>query len=328
MTRAYHSASSISLGIRCQRAWAYQYLDGLRDVEIAWSDIERGAPCTSRQKALALGKAYHAAAESYYRDGAIDTLSLPGRMLSRAVVHLPAYGTHVEVEQAIGTPSSVHACGRALMFHGIAWVGMRDLLDVLSARQIDHKTCGDPRYALTTDGLAHDLQCALYTVDACTRFGVDHFASRWVYALKRPPHTAWPVDATVTFSDAYAIVQHAADVARVLDSIESSAAAEPNPAACGAYGGCQYHVTAGGPCNVTRAPSALLTTRGITNMALSDELKAKFSAVKSPAEPAAPAAPAAPARAGSAPADESSVPPASRARNASSLTRWAPSSCR
>ena len=55
MMRDHHSASSVRVAMRCMRRWAYEYIDGRRDPDVAWDDVA-DAP-HSRARTLALGKA-------------------------------------------------------------------------------------------------------------------------------------------------------------------------------------------------------------------------------------------------------------------------------
>ncbi len=299
--RPYHSASSIKLGQRCPRAWAYCYLDGLRDPEVAWSDVTPTTP--PRLRSFALGKAVHAVFERYYCGEPADWASLPGQIAASGVGNLPPRDAcRAEVEQPIGRESRTGApAGRVLRVHGVAWAGFRDLL-IDETLQVDYKTTASiAKYALTPDRLRADVQCALYTVDACERFGVDAFDSRWLYLETKRIRRAWPVDVVVTHDEALAALAPAAELAKRLDTIASSADAPQNLDACADYGGCQYHVTQGGPCDARRSLSAYFAqekakmTQPVPGLdpAKIAEMSAKFGAV--PVPPPPPPPPAAPA---------------------------------
>jgi hypothetical protein len=158
MPRPYHSPSSIALGKHCKRAWAYSYIAGLRDPDVAWTDDflaykwdhgtakywspDKSASLTAQQRGSSLGKAMHTTAERWYgADPAEppDWSWFPGLVLG-AGKHLlpePSKIERVIVEHAIGTvalpPRATVREGqptRAIEVHGILWAGFRDLLAV------------------------------------------------------------------------------------------------------------------------------------------------------------------------------------------------------
>ncbi len=139
MARPYHSPSSIALGMRCQRLWAYTYLEGEREPEIPWASIAghvwdktaRGwvpgpdslrvvpvraagtkvspfaqAPrvVTSRERSASLGKAVHAVFEGWFLGRAVDWNDLPGRIAQSGayLVPRPELCDWAEPERSIG----------------------------------------------------------------------------------------------------------------------------------------------------------------------------------------------------------------------------------
>ena len=300
MTRAYHSASSIKLGQRCPRAWAYCYLDGLRDPEVAWADVTPTTP--PRLRSFALGEAVHAIGEAHFGRGTPAWATLPGQIYASGLGHLPAPADcdEVEVEAPIGrTPCAEAPAGRVLEAHGVRWAGFRDLAFRQGGAwtQIDYKTTASiAKYALTPDTLRADVQCALYTIDACERWALDAMPSRWLYLETKRIRRAWPVDVIVTHEAALAVLAPAAELAKRLDAIASSADAPQNLDACADYGGCQYHVTQGGPCDARRSLSAYFAqekakmTQPVPGLdpAKLAEMSAKFGAVPPPPPPPPP----------------------------------------
>lgn len=310
-----HSASGVSLFMRCPQAWAYNYLDGLRDVEVPWEDIEAGAPCTSRQRSLSLGSATHFALESRYLRTEYDWSRLPGVIGQSAFGQLPHPDEceRVEVEGALGD----------LTVEGIPWNGRLDLT-AWAARSvwediglvtrspfvlIDHKTSSNiNRYAPSAAELTVGLQPNIYGLALALKHDVPRVTARWSYMQTGRTRKAVPIDFTVERSRAWDVVGEAAAFAHEANKLQSSAEAPRNTAACGDYGGCQYHRSAGGPCDARRSVGALIQARVPKRsepMTMSPEILAKLNKYKkasTPAEPeaaepeAAEPAPAKPAR--------------------------------
>ena len=316
MPRAYHSPSSIALGRRCKRAWAYAYIDGLRDPEVEWSAIaeaeargiraKRDAPAmiapgvtvTTRQRSTALGKATHAVLEAWYHHERPDWESLPGRVAESGRHLLPDPSMCVaRIETPIGdVPIEVHGePSLALRVHGVLWVGFRDRVTVSCAASErvrlgrpdafpwidDYKsTASVTRYALDEVQLADDLQANLYGYATAVEYDVTRVPSRWVYFETKQTRRAAARDVVIESARAYDLLGVASEEARELDLIERSIDAPQNTAACGDYGGCQYHESAGGPCNARRSTGGLVQARvrkGKAMGSLSQESKDKFS---------------------------------------------------
>lgn len=314
MSRRYHSASSDALGRRCKRAWWYAYCVGLREPDVSWNDILAGKPHTSRQRSTALGKAVHATFESWYRaEPSVNWHGLVGQVALSGLHHLPHRDRvhRIFVEAPIGdTPippadadvsQNAVADGPkvAMQWEGILWAGYRDL--VVSApgeflrlgiaapdgwALLDHKTSADiDRYALTPQALKTDFQANLYGLSTMMEHGapgapLSELPARWVYYATRATRKARPVDATLYYDIAAGLVTAASARARELDTIRDERDAVCNPAACGEYGGCQYHISAGGPCDARRSIGALIQARVKkegTNMAMTEEAKARFA---------------------------------------------------
>lgn len=341
MPRAYHSPSSVALGRRCKRAWAYAYISGLRDPEIPWADIadaearglraKRDAPVTlpdgrkitTRQRSTALGKAVHAVLESWYHGARPDWEGLPGRVAESGLHWLPSPSASiVRVESAIGSvPIEVHGEeSRGMRVDDVLWVGFRDLT-VLSCAEserarllmsadfpwiYDYKsTASIAQYALDDTQLERDLQANLYALATCDEYSVPTVPARWLYFETRATRRSDARTVRVTRARALDIVEKASEDARALDQIERVEDAPQNTAACGDYGGCQYHVSAGGPCDARRSVGRLIALqRKGRSMALSEEAKAGFSKFKAGGQAPAPAAPA------DAPGTPIAIPPA------------------
>lgn len=311
MGRIYHSASSAKTGARCRRLWAYQYIDGIREPEVAWELIEAGQFVLPRVRAVSLGKATHHTADLYFnRAPGIAWHRLPGQILASGLGALPSPDdcAEIEVEHSIGTiplPASPRpdAPSTALLVCGVPWAGFRDLAVRLLIspewHQVDYKTTGDiARWAMTPAKLQDDLQACVYTIDGCDRWHVDDLHSRWLYLETKRVRRAWPVDVRITRQHAEGIVAPYAALCMELDKIQSSAEAEPNLDACADYGGCSMHITQGGPCTARRTLAARYAqeaTKG-TKMTIPGDLAKLFGVAPNlPPPPAAPPPPPAPA---------------------------------
>lgn len=156
--RAYHSASSMATGDRCQRLWFYDYVaevprepeyewsaiahyvsvcgpDGKRNL---WRDAKTGHTIPGRSRSTSLGKAMHSIGESWYISGGagVDWESLPGRIFLSGA-HLLPHPTRVHagaIEQGIGNvpftkrPGRGHDPDVVLDVNGVRWSGLRDLV--------------------------------------------------------------------------------------------------------------------------------------------------------------------------------------------------------
>ncbi len=287
MPRPYHSPSSVELGRRCPRAWAYRYIAGIRKPEPVWSDALKG-----RDRSLALGKAVHATLEAHYTPGAApDWFWFPGQVAASGLDYLPDASTAgVRVETSIGDFPNSSAVGSfevspdrgcGLEIAGVRWFGLRDLVDVDTARVLDYKTTRSiAQYAKGPAELLQDLQANLYAYSAALEFGRDEIDCRWVYFETGKVRRAAPVDFVIRKAEALSVIEAASEVARELDKYDTVDQAPMNVHACGDYGGCEFHEKAGGPCNARVAIGALIQARvkKEPNMALSEETKARLAA--------------------------------------------------
>jgi hypothetical protein len=308
--RPYHSPSSIATGKRCQRAWAYQYIAGMRDPEVPWHESWATAlpeGITPRMRSTALGKAMHKVGEAWYRQESVDWSTFPATVFLSGA-HLLPHPDRVHtamVEQPIGdlphlVPVNEHAPPTALEVHGVRFAGYKDLVVYAPAELdrlhlagewllVDYKsTASVARYALTPAALLEDVQCNLYALDILERTGQSELGARvparWVYFETKRKRQALPVDVTVTRAHALRVLEPAAELARELDAIETVDDAAPNPDACEDYGGCTFHQSRGGPCNARRSLGLQIAraTKGrLTNM--NDAMKAKLEELKAKA---------------------------------------------
>jgi len=156
---------------------------------------------------------------------------------------------------------------------------------------VDFKTSSAiGRYALTPTELAADLQSNLYGLAVMHREAMPRIDARWVYVETKERRRAAAVDVTIERSRAEDTVGEAAEVARRLCVIPSSADATPNPTACGDYGGCEYHRRFGGPCDgggpgsvgamIHARANSNLTTKGTPIMTLTPEMHEKLAKLR------------------------------------------------
>lgn len=344
MPRPYHSPSSLALGARCEAAWAWTYVAGIREPEITWEAIEAGAPWSRSQRATALGKAMHKVGEDWYRGFAPKWESFPGKVFASGV-HLlpqPSKCDVIEVERAIGTePSGIVEEGRpptVLIVDGVRFAGFRDLAVLIDGewRLYDYKSSANiARYAKTAADLLVDPQCNLYALDLMTAHDLHVIPARWVYFETKDTRRAKPVDVLIERQRSLDLLAALAPLARRLDAIEDPAFAACNTDACGDYGGCAHHISAGGPCLARRSLGTLIQLKkrkDTENMPLDANIRAQFTAVaaklanasapppaetqaetpvEAPAETPAPETPAEPARKPRAPrkSKEAEAPP-------------------
>jgi hypothetical protein len=295
MARRYHSPSSTELGARCPRAWAYCYIDKLRDPEVVWDEsmATRLPPgVTAKQRSGALGTAGHKVLEAWYLGGTPAWHTYPGQVVEAGRHLLPTPGAVTAMVEApigdepIADPGDGPAVG--LRFGGVLWAGFRDLVVTGGAETerlglrgavvlFDYKTTASiAKYAKDADALRADLQCNLYALATMIEVGVPWIACRWVYFETKAVRRALPTDVVIRRADAEARVNAASVLAAELDLLERSADAPQNVDACGDYGGCSYHVSVGGPCDARRSVGKLIQLRRKA-MPLTEEQKAKFA---------------------------------------------------
>src|SRR5690606_14470097 len=105
------------------------------------------------------------------------------------------------------------------------------------------------------------LQSNLYGLAVMWRDDMPRISARWVYMASKRTRRAEPRDVTIERTRACDIVGAAAEFARHLKTIPSSADARPNTNACGDYGGCEFRSDLGGPCRAKRSVGALIQAR-------------------------------------------------------------------
>lgn len=274
------------------------------------SDASRA--CTSRQRSAALGTEMHARIERWYHhapgDPPVDFYDLPGKIALSGLALLPAPdGCHAgDTESAIGvTPFRARGSfdpPRVHVVNGIAWAGFRDLIVSAPGEFLrlgieapdgwalfDYKSTADiSRYALTAADLRTDFQAALYADATCEEHDIQELPARWVYFETRERRRAAGIDVTLPRDAAHAAVEAASNEVRGWDALGAADERDApcNTNACGEYGGCMYHKSAGGPCDARRSIGKLIqlqtrvVRKGINQMALPGNAANKFAGLK------------------------------------------------
>lgn len=275
-----HSASSIELADRCDRAWWHRYRDGLKQPEFSWLKAKRMKARGDRMPAgafsKALGKEMHRLGEIYLytspkkvqAQNLIDWHDLPGQCLAEIVPHLPPAGSvrRRDVESRF-----------SIKVAGVRFRGLIDLLGVALERAVqvyDHKTTRDIReYALLPDvvakrigepkrSLLNNLQACLYVLartqspHARTDRGVRGGLCRWNYSETQRSRRALPVVQFIPTAHALAVAKRGAETAKRVESHRTIDDATPNITACDQYGGCWYRSE--GHCRVRRPLGTLI----------------------------------------------------------------------
>jgi hypothetical protein len=240
------SPSAAQLWQRCNRAFGWRYLEGLRE------------PPKPSQR---LGTAYHSAMESYLlgRLRSADELvraTLPElddeqwRTLRRIVKAVLSSGVYPEPR-----PGVVVAVEQALSFVGAnaSWRGYADALlrpsGVLEVH--DHKTTRSLDYGLTDESLPSDPQAVFYVAAVShPRDGATPIALQWTYVQTHGAALVRAARCTMTATEAHermtaldaavggAVVELVRTRPRVLDL-------RPEWSACDAFGGCPHRERCG-----------------------------------------------------------------------------------
>jgi len=295
----------------------------------------------ARQRGASIGTALHSFLEAWYRGEAVDWTSTVGQIAAAGEPYLPDPDRchRVEVETSIGLePTGLDRPPTSMLVHGVRLGGFRDLVAWPNAKEaerlgyidgepvlIDYKGTSDvAKWAKPVDVLRADNAANAYALDVLRRYGGQSLQCRWLYFQTKRRPVAAPVDFVISVDDAYAALRPAADLARELDRLTSSAAAPRSPLRCTDYlvpdrrtggwsGGCEYHCTAGGPCDQLRPLRAFFHLADRLEQRPMASLKDKFNKAKTaPATPPPETAPATPP-VGSAspppPAEDPAAPP-------------------
>lgn len=271
------SPSSVALWIECARKWGFRYIAKL---------VAQAA------ESAQLGTDGHAQAEAFLggETSGLD-FSRPSGAIMQAGMHLwPAPrtpGMHLERKFRFRSERT-----------GFIYSGLKDIdiepnvpvpslgFDGWAPIVIDHKTTSSiEKYAKSTETLLYDAQTTIYGLDSMARYESPVVDLGWIYYQTKGARRAKPVTMRVELAHTLKVFDAVEEVASEMSEARGAFAyastdqavawvkesMKPNPAACGAYGGCPYqHV-----CNLSPAQRM----RSALSMSLISDLKNRVQGV-------------------------------------------------
>ncbi len=274
--RETFSPSALALAARCKAAWGFRYIEGWRERELSWEQIQAGVPHMPRERGKALGKAVHFKMEVYYWPlvwhaplvwyGEVDWTDEPGQRALAMLEHLPRLEEIIEceVEQPIEIDvAKIRSCAEPPVFNGFRDLTVRLYPSAVKRLKLpqspenrytfDYKSTSDWKWQKPADTLLEDEQGVLYPLHTIHAHNVDTHVCVWVYS-----HTklATPQARTTVFVQtrsnaerlAEKLVVFAIDLRADMRSGIHANELPKNTAECGAFGGCPYHPSSNGPC--------------------------------------------------------------------------------
>ncbi len=228
--RPWYSATQLETFGLCARKWGLRYIDKIPGKQHA---------------AAELGVAIHAQLEGWLREGrAIQTDTPAGAIAMAGLHYLPAPKSEgLEVETQFG-----------LELGGHRFLGYKDaqILSRIPPIVIDHKTTADFKWAKTPEELRDNYQACLYAADAMHKAGAAECDLAFVYYKTRGRPESKLVLLRVSRDDVTPTLERAirlaAEMAAAREAGCKGKELPVNPAACGAFGGCDY---AGAVCGMT-----------------------------------------------------------------------------
>jgi hypothetical protein len=264
LPRKHHSPSSLATAELCERKWGYTYLAGLRKPEITWAQIEAGHPCSNGERSRALGTAVHSVLEAWYLGQEPEWHSFPGQVALAGTRYLPhpsKLQAPPRVEQWVNVRTTPKLVGKV----DLRVLPIPEESDRLGLPRgwvtVDYKTSKDLAWCKSVADLEVDGQLNLYALDHIRAMSDERAVLRWLYFDTGRKRQAKPVDVVRTYTDANAKVHLMLEHAKHLDTLESVEACSPTPDACGAFGGCEFHQSRGGPCDAQRRPGKIIQAR-------------------------------------------------------------------
>jgi hypothetical protein len=237
------SPSAIAKFRSCQRAYAFEYNEGLF------------VPSSIKQQ---FGTNVHQQLEGWLRKGTLPADSAEGRTAAQGIQKgwLPVPDSRLLVEHRFKFRVSP-----GLLVGGIIDCVAPPGVAGSEVLLIDHKTTSDLRWAKKPDELRGDPQALVYAIWAMLEWRVEVVRARWIYYSasnprngKRKPQGVLPVEVLLSISDPAFID---VEVPRLLADLEAMKKIRlekqgglrfpPSPESCGLYGGCA-HV---GRCNLS-----------------------------------------------------------------------------
>lgn len=238
---SFYSPTQVKLWRLCKRKWAFGYVDKDR------------APTTAKQQ---FGTDVHAELEGWLHKGASPTDTPTGKIAKQGIRAgwLPTPGPKLLVEQRFEIPMDNLVAPDVRLIGFVDCAAPPGYEGVVEPVVIDHKTTSDLKWSMSPEELSQDPQGVIYALWAMLHWGCTSARTRWVYyAASWPLHGGPPrpggARAVEWLFDARSPLWNR-EFERLLDDLKamhtahrgwtSAAQAEPNPRACGVYGGCPY----------------------------------------------------------------------------------------
>lgn len=218
------SPSQINTARECWRKYGFDYIDKIESPPNVYAE---------------LGTEMHAHLEAWFKHGELPPLGTQAGDMARVALRAWPAPTRVdECEIHIGTETE------NAQYHGYQDIG--HLHNKLHLRVVgDHKSCGDHKWAKTTEDLKKDPQAIVYAAAAMVRHNVDRVICKWVYTTRGKKPAKKVVQLIMTQADVEAGFDSLDETAKDIYFVRSQPGLTgmdlpPNPHACGMYGGCGH----------------------------------------------------------------------------------------
>lgn len=228
------SASQVQKFKSCERAYAYEYVEG-----------KRPAPTVKQQ----FGKDVHSILERWLRDGIAPPDTPEGRVAQQGIRSnwLPTPSDNLLIEKEFLIPWFPEL--------DVHMYGFIDCLDPQpeALLVVDHKSTSSLNWAKTPEELETDPQALIYALWAALEYKVPEVRARWVYYSAsnpkqgpRRPTGALPVEVLFKVS-AESYIDKIRDLIcttrKMVDirlNKKEGKSCKPNPNSCKNYGGCPH----------------------------------------------------------------------------------------
>jgi len=234
MKKIRSSASQVSKFRRCRRAFAFEYVEGLRP------------PPSTKQE---FGLEMHSELEQWLKQNKPPSDSPAGETARQGIEKgwLPIPSDHLLVE-------------KKFVFEWVPGVEMIGYIDCVDPpRQfdtdypivIDHKSTSDLRWAMSFSQLASDPQAIIYSVWAMLEYEKPQVRARWIYYAAsnprngpRKPRGAKPVEVLFDSRDldfqakVSSISSDLIEIAQIRREEIKGLELPPSPESCEVFGGC------------------------------------------------------------------------------------------
>ena len=275
-----YSPTGLEMALGCEYAWGLRFIEGLDAPEVTWSKkiealvyyhaIQLWGPkalgptgvlfpktkhryITGKQRTLALGKGVHAELERYALGGDIDVGTFPGQCALPVLRYVP----------------NLEECDLVLPELSYTYQGIPGTTDLVTLRRkrwrvTDYKSCRD--FEIMTRErdviqcqkpeaeLRANFQTARYTIPIMREYDLDTIEVSFIYT-RTDPKLRREARATAFLQrreDSERTFEKMQAAKRRLKQYTSLADCEKNTDHCDRFGGCQYHVSRGGPCSPPR----------------------------------------------------------------------------